>query len=471
LGCGQPRRRGRQLAGSVAARSINPEHDLWAPHAEEGATLGGIFSANVLAREEPQLKSLMDVLYAPDESEQGMDLSVGYRGRPHIGSAAILSRAEQDVPFWRSLRETLRRAQGGQEVRVFLIGSVFGGTGLRVSDPGPHLARHGPQLDRRGVQRPHRRGADAAVLRLRSAPDDSTNVARPEHLLRQSRAALKYYHDLFRRETVFDETLPDGVESRPSSSATTRRQQQPGQPAAPPELIAARRRCASSIPREPGRRVRRIRPSSAHARRRTPSAGTTSRPSRRPGGGALRKGGSAAPLLCGVAQHHPPLAQVQTVRRGSWYNRQGCKVKYDRAETVQNLEALDDVVERVLEWAAGVQLFATTAEFGPPGVPRFNLWDVSPMATFSPRIDPANDRTRPVTLRPPLTDGVAALAAYRRIVSARDEVSQPPDQGALFNEINVTARPGAHEGLGRIVAAVHHAARLTGAAPTGRTAR
>jgi hypothetical protein len=145
-----------------------------------------------------------------------------------------------------------------------------------------------------------------------------------------------------------------------------------------------------------------------------------------------------------------------------WYHKQGARqVKYDRPETVQNLEALDDTVERVLEWAASLQLFATTAEFGPPGVPRFGLWDVSPMATFSPRIDPANDRMRPVTLRPPLTEGAAALNAYRRIVSARDEVSQPPDQSALFNEINVAARPGTHEGLGRIVAAVHHAARLT----------
>jgi hypothetical protein len=178
---------GGSLLASVAARSIDPAHDLWAPHTEEGTTLGSIFSANVLAREEPRLKSLMDVLYSPDASEQGMELSEGYRGRPHIGAAAILSRAEQDAPFWRSLREILRRAQGGQEVRVFLIGSVFGGTGAAGF---PTLARTLRDMARDATgQAPNVRIGGALMLPyfgFAPPPDDTANVARPEHLLRQS---------------------------------------------------------------------------------------------------------------------------------------------------------------------------------------------------------------------------------------------------------------------------------------------
>ena len=70
----------------------------------------------------------MSCLYHPEE-ELELELDEGFRGRPSIGSAAILSRIHENEPFWQTIFNSIDSAKQGHEVRIFLVSSIFGGQG------------------------------------------------------------------------------------------------------------------------------------------------------------------------------------------------------------------------------------------------------------------------------------------------------------------------------------------------------
>lgn len=105
---------------------------LWSPLSKvvTDKKLGSLFGYDSLKQTSPDLGSLVDVLFTPQELEA--NLEVGFRGRPAIGSAVMSQidwdNAEGDV--WRQLIERVRIDAGnGQFPRIFLFGSIFGGTG------------------------------------------------------------------------------------------------------------------------------------------------------------------------------------------------------------------------------------------------------------------------------------------------------------------------------------------------------
>ena len=77
----------------------------------------------------------MDCLYDPEEKKQ--NLSEGFRARLNIGAAAMLATtANEDDPFWSQIYKAIDAARGSEEVRVFIISSIFGGTvasGFQIS--------------------------------------------------------------------------------------------------------------------------------------------------------------------------------------------------------------------------------------------------------------------------------------------------------------------------------------------------
>ena len=76
-------------------------------------------------------------MYAPEEKAQ--NLSEGFRARPNIGAAAMLATsANENDPFWNQIHKALDDARGGEEVRIFIISSIFGGTGASGF---PNIAR------------------------------------------------------------------------------------------------------------------------------------------------------------------------------------------------------------------------------------------------------------------------------------------------------------------------------------------
>jgi hypothetical protein len=105
---------------------------LWSPFANTSVNknLGSFFEYNILKDDESALGNLFDVLYTSEERDANLD--VGFRGRPAIG-AAVMSQVKLDsldYDSWGQLMNQLQKdTGGGKRPKVFLCGSIFGGTG------------------------------------------------------------------------------------------------------------------------------------------------------------------------------------------------------------------------------------------------------------------------------------------------------------------------------------------------------
>ena len=111
------------------------DYGVWNPvesMASQGAlTMTQIYTKQTLQHSSQALGGLMDCLFAQDE--QQLDLREGFRGRPPIGSALMSAIALDDsahAKTWgRFLGDVRQAAKGGEDVRIHMFGSVFGGTG------------------------------------------------------------------------------------------------------------------------------------------------------------------------------------------------------------------------------------------------------------------------------------------------------------------------------------------------------
>ncbi|UKO96833.1 hypothetical protein [Nostoc sp. UHCC 0870] len=107
-------------------------YDLWSPFAEVNVNknLGSFFNYNNLKQNYQELGNLFDVLYTKEE--RTVNLDVGFRGRPAIGSAVMsqVNLETLDQEPWRSLIGQIQAdVGGGSPTKVLLCGSMFGGTG------------------------------------------------------------------------------------------------------------------------------------------------------------------------------------------------------------------------------------------------------------------------------------------------------------------------------------------------------
>ena len=106
--------------------------DLWSPFTDLSLNkeLRTFFNYNTIKQNQPPLGNLFDVLYTKDEQEANLD--VGFRGRPAIG-AAVMSQVDLDKldqePWGSFVKEIQRDVGAGNAAKVFLCGSIFGGTG------------------------------------------------------------------------------------------------------------------------------------------------------------------------------------------------------------------------------------------------------------------------------------------------------------------------------------------------------
>lgn len=111
------------------------DYGTWNPLGKEihNSNLSKIFNKQGLGTTSPALAKLFDALYSPEE--QIADLTVGFRGRPPIGSA-VMSRLELETlqndadDNWQRLFNNIQTDRANKdEVSIHLFGSVFGGTG------------------------------------------------------------------------------------------------------------------------------------------------------------------------------------------------------------------------------------------------------------------------------------------------------------------------------------------------------
>jgi hypothetical protein len=227
-------------------QTVVDDHELWCPHSEQGTTLAGISAPEVAEQESPALKGRMDLLYAPDDTEQFMDLGVGLPRRPHIGRGgdAVGGTGRATAPFWRGIRELLGPGAAGPGGDASLLrGPYSEEQGRGVSPPLLGIMR---ALDQLRTRRPRATSASAAALMLPyfafGAPEDfqaPTPCASGASACANPARALKYYHELFRHEAVFRRVLLAGW--NPSFQLGYHSAGSTGQanPPLPPELLAA----------------------------------------------------------------------------------------------------------------------------------------------------------------------------------------------------------------------------------------
>lgn len=147
------------------------------------------------------LGSLYEILYT--HKERSTQLNEGFRGHPSIG-AAVLARKyalrDEDSTQWTDFIDKVRQDIGsGGNVKIFLAGSVFGGTGAAGIPTIARLLRD--SLSDYG-QRVSLGGALILPYFNFVAPEDQSNLfARSENFLTNTKAALKYYSQ---RDNVFN---------------------------------------------------------------------------------------------------------------------------------------------------------------------------------------------------------------------------------------------------------------------------
>ena len=158
-----------------------------------------------------EVKGLLNCLYDPQEKE--MNLSEGFRGRPNIGAAAMLATAaNEDDPFWSRIHKAIDAAKGGEEVRIFIIGSIFGGTGASGF---PNIARKIRAIQsEKGVSTNVNIGGALMLPYFDyDVPDDIGEgeiYAKPNQFLDQTKAALEYYSKLFESDKIFNQVYVAG---------------------------------------------------------------------------------------------------------------------------------------------------------------------------------------------------------------------------------------------------------------------
>ena len=184
----------------------NPD-SVWLPLAGADPTLEQVIYYNNLKTE---VKNLMDCLYDPAERKQ--NLSEGFRGKPNIGAAAMLATTadEKDV-FWSQIYKAIDSARGGEEVRVFIISSIFGGTGASGF---ANIARRIKtiQKEKNVTTNFHLGGALMLPYFTYDVPEEKKEelFAKPEEFIEQTKWALEYYSKLFEHDKIFDQVYVTG---------------------------------------------------------------------------------------------------------------------------------------------------------------------------------------------------------------------------------------------------------------------
>lgn len=215
--------------------------DFWSPVPDGGDhTLSGIFNY-AATMPEPE-KALFDSLFSgrAGSNEKNMRLNEGYRGRPHIGAAVTGARASSRSGFWANMADVLRKPNEGEPVRIFLIGSIFGGTGASGF---PVMARKIKSLAEKAQIRGGVTVGGALLLPYfryqRPDPERHRDAIASDVFLPQAQAALRYYEQMMKTSPVFDNLYvvgwPSLIETK-SSEPGGRAQANP--PMAPEMMVA-----------------------------------------------------------------------------------------------------------------------------------------------------------------------------------------------------------------------------------------
>jgi len=127
---GQKIRMGTSPLFQTDIRRADPS--VWSPFVTDAGAelkLKKSLSYSEIRAKDKELAGLFDVLYSDREKEA--NLTVGFRGHPSIGAAVMAQKLTlDDAEPWKTFRELVENdTSSGETARVFICGSVFGGTG------------------------------------------------------------------------------------------------------------------------------------------------------------------------------------------------------------------------------------------------------------------------------------------------------------------------------------------------------
>ena len=184
--------------------SIESTH--WTPFTNVRPSLSNFFDyANLdgaINKNHAAAAHLFEVLYSPTERESSLDK--GFHGRPSIGSAVMAQTIDfKEVDPWSTFRAQIAN---DKTAKVFLAGSIFGGTGASGFPTIAQLVKDTLQVELGG----------ALVLpyfKFTSDEDADGLKAKSEYFLMNTQAALKYYH-LWKETGIYDAVYLFGNESQ-----------------------------------------------------------------------------------------------------------------------------------------------------------------------------------------------------------------------------------------------------------------
>lgn len=446
----------------------------WRPADADQGTLAKILHKTEMSKGEEELFDLLfrDAAAEERDAEQTMDLAEGYRGRAHVGSAALLASLLIDnTQLTDRIVGLLQETTQGEEIRIFLAGSIFGGTGAAGF---PTIAR---KIDnaRKAVPVPGQKAIDPTKVRLggvmmlpyfgfQDASDPDANVVRAGDLLPQARIALSYYHRLFEREPVFDRFYLAGWNELIRLNYHSAGNDSQQNPAMVPELIGALAAIdflsapvvvASTAPLASSRREEGFIDWAD-----LPASETIKKQIDDLMGRMLRTAlWWRYRMEPAFDNRHKPLFGKETLRVGDikqpWLRTLAAGTDWDQ-RTQDARDHLNRFFAGLLEWAAAMELFMDPADGEP-----VRLWSLGPVLDRCDRGMPAAPivlKDAPLAPRD-LDDERLAKTAFDGVLRARDPVTPTRDANALFTDLHAPPAPGGARGIGRVLATIHHAAR------------
>ena len=184
----------------LKTKIVSAERSVWSPFEDKAEqSLGQFFMYNKLnAAEGGKLNvaaRLFEVLYSKQERET--PLEIGFRGHPSIGSAVMAKTAKLgEAEPWRTFRQQIGH---DPEPKVFLAGSIFGGTGAAGF---PTIARLiSNALSEINAQEQATLGGALVLPYFHFvSPDNLELQAESEAFQMNTQAALQYYYHWNRTE-------------------------------------------------------------------------------------------------------------------------------------------------------------------------------------------------------------------------------------------------------------------------------
>ena len=173
------------------------QEGLWSPVNDVNFRLRDAFKYDNYSNDDP-IKNLFEVLYT--QQERDLDLKEGFRGRPAVGSAVMTMLKQEQInqDSWQALiNRVYRDYLQGETPKIFLCGSIFGGTGASgFPTLGRLIAEELEKINSNILTRVKLGGL--LMLPYFHFPSsvrgsEQEIYARPEEFLLKTEAALNYY--------------------------------------------------------------------------------------------------------------------------------------------------------------------------------------------------------------------------------------------------------------------------------------